>query len=336
MIKILSVLVLATLVADAFGQRFIHPTYRPPPRRPVIIRTVRDVSDQPLWLYQGDIPRAPASGDHPVLPTTIDDVKLDPNRRYARDVNDQPLWLYQGDIPRAPASGDHPVLPTIIDDVKLDPNQRYARSVDSPSARRSGGGSRSTGNHDTGRTHPGYNRRNARDVEFTQRPGWPKPRPTVGPVRPFPRQQPLSPISKSPSRYLIASFTADDWRQDVKMLKLISVLLLLVCIDYALSQRFIRLTYRPPPRRYIIRRVRDVSDQEPLWLNQDSNHPRAPTSGDNPVLPPYIDDVKVYPNRRYARSVDSPSARRSRGSSSKSSRSHDTGRTHPGYNRRNA
>nr|XP_034840296.1 lebocin-4-like [Maniola hyperantus] len=195
MIKILSILVLTALVADTFGQRFIHPTYRPPPRRPVIIRTVRDVSDQPLWLYQGDIPRAPASGDHPVLPTIIDDVKLDPNRRYARDVNDQPLWLYQGDIPRAPATGDHPVLPTIIDDVKLDPNQRYARSVDSPSARRSGGGSRSTGHHDTGRTHPGYNRRNARNVEFTQRPGWPKPRPTVGPVRPFPRPQPLSPFS---------------------------------------------------------------------------------------------------------------------------------------------
>ncbi|CAG9585315.1 unnamed protein product [Danaus chrysippus] len=115
------------LVADTLCQRIIHPTWRPPPRRPVIIRTARSVSnEEPLWLYKGD------------------------------------------DVIRAPPSGDHPVLPSIIDDINLDPNRRYARSVDSPSAKRSGGSHSSPSrNHDTGRTHPGYNRRNARDVVST-------------------------------------------------------------------------------------------------------------------------------------------------------------------------
>ncbi|XP_023940495.1 uncharacterized protein LOC112047586 [Bicyclus anynana] len=161
--KLISVLFLVLCMEFAFGQHFIRPTWRPPPTRRPFYRRIRDVSNQePLWLYGGDVPRAPATGDHPVLPTYIDDVKLDPNRRYARDVNDQPLWLFQDDnIPKAPTSGDHPVLPSIIDDVKLEPNQRYARSVDSPSARRSSRGQSKSSNHDTGRTHPGYNRRNA-------------------------------------------------------------------------------------------------------------------------------------------------------------------------------
>lgn len=89
MIKLLTAtLLLAVFLAEVNGQRFILPTYRPPPRRPVIIRTVRDTErEQPKWLYQGDIPRAPATGDHPVLPQYIDDVKLDPNRRYARSLD---------------------------------------------------------------------------------------------------------------------------------------------------------------------------------------------------------------------------------------------------------
>nr|P85211.1 RecName: Full=Lebocin-like anionic peptide 1 [Galleria mellonella] len=41
-------------------------------------------ADEPLWLYKGDnIERAPTTADHPILPSIIDDVKLDPNRRYA-------------------------------------------------------------------------------------------------------------------------------------------------------------------------------------------------------------------------------------------------------------
>ncbi|XP_050345648.1 uncharacterized protein LOC126770326 [Nymphalis io] len=145
MFKLLSLLVLATVVIDTYGQRFIHPTYRPPPTRGPIIRTARDTGDQ------------------------------------------EPLWLYQGDVPRAPATGDHPVLPTYIDDVKLDPNRRYARSVDSPSARRSGGGHRtSSSSRNTGPTHPGYNRRNARSISrnnFMPRPSMPRP---TGPYNPFP------------------------------------------------------------------------------------------------------------------------------------------------------
>ncbi|CAH0721751.1 unnamed protein product, partial [Brenthis ino] len=195
MFKILPVLVLAALAVDTFGQRIIHPTYRPPPRKPIIIRTVRDTGDQePLWLNQGEIPKAPSSADHPVLPTYIDDVKLDPNRRYVRSVdspsarrsggshsssrgnhdtgathpgynrrnardtgNQEPLWLNQGDIPKAPSSADHPVLPTYIDDVRLDPNRRYARNI---------GSSRSS---------------------FLPRPSLPRP---TGPNNPFPRPAP--------------------------------------------------------------------------------------------------------------------------------------------------
>ncbi|XP_032513704.2 lebocin-1/2-like [Danaus plexippus] len=141
--------IMLVLVADSLCQRIIYPTWRPPPRRPVIIRTARSVSnDEPLWLYKGD------------------------------------------DVIRAPASGDHPNLPSIIDDIKLDPDRRYARSVDSPSAKRSGGShSPPSRNHDTGRTHPGYNRRNTRDVLpsfhlpnpykpplFRSLPGWSRPR----------------------------------------------------------------------------------------------------------------------------------------------------------------
>ncbi|XP_049867602.1 lebocin-4-like [Pectinophora gossypiella] len=85
--------------------------------------------------------------------------------RVPREVRDEPQWLWQGDnIDRAPASGDHPILPSVIDDIKLDPNRRHARSVDSPSARRHGGQSSSGDRRDTGPTHPGYNRRNARSV----------------------------------------------------------------------------------------------------------------------------------------------------------------------------
>lgn len=206
-------LALAIFIGEVFSQKFILPTYRPPtrPRRP-ILRRVRDVNDEPLWLNQGDIPRAPSTAEHPVLPPYIDDVKLDPNRRYARsaesiqdegelvetpyyrvarDVNDEPLWLNQGDIPRAPSTADHPVLPPNIDDVKIDPlreHLRYARSYSTPSR----GGHRASGTsrggnrgHDTGATHPGYNRRNARSI---RKESWYLPGlPTLPPFKPKPR-----------------------------------------------------------------------------------------------------------------------------------------------------
>nr|XP_026494977.1 uncharacterized protein LOC113399916 [Vanessa tameamea] len=123
MFKLVTLLVLATIVADTYGQRFIHPTYRPPPTRRPILRTVRDTGDQqPLWLYQGDVPRAPATGDHPVLPTYIDDVKLDPNRRYARSV----------DSPSAKRSGgSHKTSSSSRDAGATHPgyNRRNARSI---------------------------------------------------------------------------------------------------------------------------------------------------------------------------------------------------------------
>lgn len=101
------------------------------------------------------------------------------------------------------------------------------------------------------------------------------------------------------------------------------------------SAQFILPTYRPPrttPRIYRVRR--DVG--EPQWLYKGEDVQRAPATGDHPYLPPHIDDIKLDPDTRYARSVDSPSAKRGGGSHSTSSGSRDTGATHPGYNRRNA
>ncbi|VVD02011.1 unnamed protein product [Leptidea sinapis] len=118
------VILLAVFAAEVTSQKFILPTYRPPPRKPIIIRTVRDTDG----------------------------------------ARDQPQWLYQGDIPRAPTTGDHPYLPPYIDDVQIDANRRYARSLDSPSSKRHGGSSNSRTRGDNGATHPGYNRRNAREV----------------------------------------------------------------------------------------------------------------------------------------------------------------------------
>ncbi|KAJ8705303.1 hypothetical protein PYW07_011130 [Mythimna separata] len=102
-------------------------------------------------------------------------------QRVRREAEDEPLWLYQGDnIERAPSTADHPFLPSIIDDVKLDPNTRTARSLSTPRASR-GGGSRPSGSRDTGPTHPGYNRRNARSPKL---PGYDFPIPTLPPFNP--------------------------------------------------------------------------------------------------------------------------------------------------------
>lgn len=113
------------LIAES-SCRFIRPTYRPPPptTKSWIFRARRGADDQPLWLNQGD------------------------------------------DVPRAPSTADHPVLPSIIDDIKLDPNRRTVRSLSTPSVSR-GGGSGQSSSRDTGATHPGYNRRNAREIRYT-------------------------------------------------------------------------------------------------------------------------------------------------------------------------
>lgn len=196
--RLFCLVALLFLIEESTCQRphIIYPTYRPPPQRPPPIRTVREArDDKPMWIYQGDnIPRAPASGDHPFLPSYIDDVKQDPNRRYARSVDDEPLWLYKGDnIERAPATGDHPYLPSEIDDIHLDPNRRYARSLDSPSAKRGGGShTTSSGTRNTGATHPGYNRRNTREIRLPQPDIYPVPNypnPQIPPF--FPKPTPL-------------------------------------------------------------------------------------------------------------------------------------------------
>ncbi|XP_053600860.1 lebocin-4-like [Plodia interpunctella] len=149
MFKLLIFVLGVFLMAESSCQRIILPTYRPPPRKPVIIRAIRAADDEPLWLYKDD------------------------------------------NINRAPSTADHPILPNIMDDVKLDPNRRYARSLDSPSAKRGGGThSTSSGSRDTGFTHPGHNRRNARNIRLpelpTVRPFFPKPTYPLLDSRPFP------------------------------------------------------------------------------------------------------------------------------------------------------
>ncbi|CAH2990611.1 unnamed protein product [Chilo suppressalis] len=112
--------------------------------------------------------------------------------------------------------------------------------------------------------------------------------------------------------------------------------LLLVFIAETTSEHvpFPFITTAPPPK-FEVRFRRNVND-EPLWLYKGDDINRAPATGDHPYLPPYIDDVKLDPSTRYARSVDSPSAKRGGGSHSTSSSRGSTGPTHPGYNRRNA
>ncbi|CAG9783844.1 unnamed protein product [Diatraea saccharalis] len=126
------------------------------------------------------------------------------------------------------------------------------------------------------------------------------------------------------------------------MLRGTSILLgcvLLVFIAESSSQRITPAVYRrplpPPSPPKTIRARRDINE-EPLWLYKGDDINRAPATGDHPYLPPYIDDIKLDPNTRYTRSVDSPSAKRGGGSHSTSSSSRNTGPNHPGYNRRNA
>ncbi|XP_075987163.1 lebocin-4-like [Anticarsia gemmatalis] len=139
---ILSVLAVF-FICESSCQRFIQPTWRPPPQ-----------------------PR------YPIL------------QRARRGADDQPLWLYQGDVPKAPSTGDHPFLPQYIDDIKLDPHTRVARSYGTKSVSR-GSNSRPSSSRDTGPTHPGYNRRNARAIPV--QPIWPT-LPPFNPRLPDPRR----------------------------------------------------------------------------------------------------------------------------------------------------
>ncbi|CAH2073696.1 unnamed protein product, partial [Iphiclides podalirius] len=120
-------------------------------------------------------------------------------------------------------------------------------------------------------------------------------------------------------------------------LLLVTAIIATALIAEMSCQRIIYPTYRPPPSRpVIIRTARRAGNDEPLWLYKGDDAPRAPSTGDHPYLPPYIDDIKLDPHTRTARSFDSRSSKHSGGSHSTSSGSRDTGATHPGYNRRNA
>ncbi|KAI5636321.1 hypothetical protein NE865_10987 [Phthorimaea operculella] len=109
-IVLLVAVIAAAFIADSTGQRYIQPTFRPPlrpplvlptfrpsPHRPMVMRTVREANDEPQWLWQGeDVQRAPSTADHPFLPSDIDDVKLDPHRRYARSKDSPSAKGYGG------------------------------------------------------------------------------------------------------------------------------------------------------------------------------------------------------------------------------------------------
>lgn len=80
----LIVAVLAAFVIDSSRCDFVwRPTCRPPllPQR-----IPRGTYDPPPYLYEGDIPKA-STADHPILPSIIDDVKFNPNKRTARSLS---------------------------------------------------------------------------------------------------------------------------------------------------------------------------------------------------------------------------------------------------------
>nr|BAD84189.1 lebocin-like protein [Samia ricini] len=134
----------------------IYPTYRPRPTvGPVTMRAKRSADDEPLWLFKdNNEPRAPSTGDHPVLPSIIDDIKLNPNTRYARSLS----------TPNKYHGGSHTISKSSQSTGPTHPgyNRRHVRSFDSRSSKHHGGSpSTSSGSKNTGQTHPGYNRRNA-------------------------------------------------------------------------------------------------------------------------------------------------------------------------------
>lgn len=80
-------------------------------------------------------------------------------------------------------------------DVEFNPYIRTVRSLSTPSVSR-GSGSRQSSSRDTGATHPGYNRRNARSIRL---PGNDFPLPTLPPFNPRPNY----PWEERPGRYPI-------------------------------------------------------------------------------------------------------------------------------------
>ncbi|XP_028159200.1 lebocin-4-like [Ostrinia furnacalis] len=135
---LLSLAAVLAFVAESAAQHIILPTYRPPPQRfPKIYRVRRS---EPLRLTDVDPEPSPEPCDYPYVPPHLCGL-VDPYE-YANSAH----LDVEGSSQQKPKS-------------------RYARSVDSPSAKRGGGShSTSSGSRDTGATHPGYNRRNARSL----------------------------------------------------------------------------------------------------------------------------------------------------------------------------
>ncbi|KAG6442716.1 hypothetical protein O3G_MSEX002499 [Manduca sexta] len=120
----------------------------------------------------------------------------------------------------------------------------------------------------------------------------------------------------------------------MKLLLILGVALVLL-FGESLGQRFSQPTFKLPQGRLTLSRKFRESGNEPLWLYQGDNIPKAPSTAEHPFLPSIIDDVKFNPDRRYARSLGTPDHYHG-GRHSISRGSQSTGPTHPGYNRRNA
>lgn len=146
MLKITVVLgaLLIAFVVGSTSQRIILPTFRPP-HRPTF---------------------------KPIIPNSILPTYRPPRRgpnllRYARAADDIPPS--ETNIPNLASIHNVQFSDSTIPDTHQEYqeiSQRSARSVDSPDAKRGGGSPRtSTGSRDNGPTHPGHNRRNARDIK---------------------------------------------------------------------------------------------------------------------------------------------------------------------------
>lgn len=153
-------------VVSTYSQHYIYPTYRPPPPpKYPIIRTARAVTDCPRHPRSVDAPAGMGSSytswpSTTKKPLIYDDIKIDPNRRYARSLSapGEAVREEHGKKPFDERKWHRPV-------VYLDGERRKTRSLGTPkSGRPSGSSSRGSGGHATGATHPGYNRRNTREV----------------------------------------------------------------------------------------------------------------------------------------------------------------------------
>ncbi|KOB78261.1 Lebocin-like protein [Operophtera brumata] len=207
-------------IATAYSQRvrIIRPVYRPPPQRPHYpIRRAREADVGTLRLSSNDELTQLTTEERPLLLA----VDIEPNERHVRSLSTPGRGRTSGssskgsrghdtgpthpgynrrnarEVSNEPLKDNHFIRwpstqgpPIIYDDIKMDPSKRYVRSLSTPGRGRASGSGTSRGSrgHDTGPTHPGYNRRNARSLHFPTLPPFnPKPRPWP-PSFPFQRK----------------------------------------------------------------------------------------------------------------------------------------------------